>query len=397
MKVMSFLPSFFSREVKIHDSFLGVDLGTGVVKVASFSLDERGVVLTGFGKIPYGKEVPIEKALAESLSQATLGMKKPPAEVILGLSGENVVGVSSQVRLKRGLNYTKPISSHEMGQLNHQGDKVALEEALEIFSEDWGIEITEIDILNSKVNNVFIDEKTVLEALGKTGRSVSLSQFSSFALSSYLGEIQKILKKVGLKVVTATSLNYALAEALALGNIAELNAILVDIGSLSTEVGLIYGRNLCFLRSFPLGSNAINRALISRGLAAEEGAEDLKQSLTKNSTAGATDHPTKQIVTNTVKMWVSGFASFLEECSQVSLFPSRIILTGGGSLLPQFKEALISYPFSNSLPFEAHPKINVLESSEVKGVYLSSGAIKVAPNFGVMALGLVGLQIKEKM
>lgn len=404
---MSFLPSLFSREVKIHDSFLGIDLGTSVVKVAAFSLGEDGVTLVGYGSFSF-KEISLRNALLtnpklvtdalnQAIKEATVGMKKLPKEVVVGLSGEEILGVSCQVRLKRGIHYTKPITAGEINQLNAQCEKVAWAEAHEAFSMNLGLETVAFDALNSKINTMTIDDQAVMEILGKTGRNVTLTQFFSYALSSYLELVQGVLRKLGLKLVTVTSLNYALTEALALGNVNELNAILVDVGHLSTEVGLIYGRNLTYLRSFPLGLNSVSKSLVARCQISLEEAEEMVQSLIKDPYQKTEDCPVKQIASNVAKMWVSGLSVLLEDCTHVRLFPGRIILTGGGAYLPQFKEVLISHSFPRDFPFETHPKIDVLESPEVRGVYSPSVIIESPQKFGVVSLGLVGLQIKEKM
>ena len=404
---MSLLPSFLSREPQIHDSFLGVDIGTTSAKVAVFALGENGVSLLGLGEEDYegsDSRVALYKspkvisvALQVALEKAGQGLGKLPKETIVGLSGEAVLGFSTQVRLNRGQASNSPITEAEMKQLYARTDQTSWEEAQSIYLAEKGHGKVHFDIIGSKINHIAVGEATVFEPLGKTGASVRITQFSSFAISEYLSAVQSVLSNVGLKFVTAVSNSASEAEALVPGSLNEFNAILIDIGGFSTEIGLIYGRNLTYLRSFSLGSSSINTALLSACDLTYAEAEAMKREMVIDPTRKTEGCPLKQVAANVANMWSNGVAILLEECRQVRVFPSRVLLSGGGSLLPQFKEALITNSWTRGLPFESFPKVEVLETKDLKGISLTSGTIKGNSGLGVISLGLVGLQIKDKV
>jgi cell division protein FtsA len=58
----------------------------------------------------------------------------------------------------------------------------------------------------------------------------------------------------------------------------------------------------------------------------------------------------------------------LEEFSSVDLLPSRILLCGGGSSLPEIEETLKNAEWSPNLPFARKPSVHFIRPQDVANV-----------------------------
>ena len=58
------------------------------------------------------------------------------------------------------------------------------------------------------------------------------------------------------------------------------------------------------------------------------------------------------------------------------ILPSRILLCGGGSQLPEIKEVLESAGWWKSLPFAKKPKIKFIETSDVANMLDNTNMLK---------------------
>ena len=67
-------------------------------------------------------------------------------------------------------------------------------------------------------------------------------------------------------------------------------------------------------------------------------------------------------------MWSAGVELVMEELSGGDLLPGRIFLCGGGSWLPEIREALAAEPFWKQMPFARPPEVTVLSPDQIDTV-----------------------------
>ena len=61
-----------------------------------------------------------------------------------------------------------------------------------------------------------------------------------------------------------------------------------------------------------------------------------------------------------VAVWAAGVELVIEELAGGELLPSRIYLCGGGSRLPEIREALAAERFWKRLPFARPPEVSLM-------------------------------------
>ena len=102
-----------------------------------------------------------------------------------------------------------------------------------------------------------------------------------------------------------------------------------------------------------------------------------------------------KIVRESMKMdsdvWLSGVVLTLEEFENVDVFPSKILLSGTGSHLPEIKEALESREGVKSLPFAKKPQITFLNPKMLTNIVDKTKLIKDQGDIVPMALANLAL------
>ncbi len=74
------------------------------------------------------------------------------------------------------------------------------------------------------------------------------------------------------------------------------------------------------------------------------------------------------IVHDDVDVWAAGVELVMEELSGGDLLPGRIYLCGGGSRLPEIRDALAAESFFKALPFARPPEITVMAPDQIETI-----------------------------
>lgn len=180
----------------------------------------------------------------------------------------------------------------------------------------------------------------------------------------------KIIRLANLNPVAAESELVAQARSIApdLGT-----SLILDIGSMATNMGIIKDGRLFFTRSIPIAGEAFTRAVSQSMGLREDQAEEYKKTygLTANELEGkikASLDPVVRMIADEVKKAIH----FYQTEGQVDI-PTSVVLTGGSSSLPQVQtfftdllnmETVIGNPFSkitldpetkeNLIPFQSY-------------------------------------------
>jgi cell division protein FtsA len=75
-----------------------------------------------------------------------------------------------------------------------------------------------------------------------------------------------------------------------------------------------------------------------------------------------------EIIGDDVQVWAAGVELVMEELAAGDLLPGRIHLCGGGSRLPEIRQALEADRFWKRLPFARPPEVGVMAPSQVETV-----------------------------
>ena len=75
-----------------------------------------------------------------------------------------------------------------------------------------------------------------------------------------------------------------------------------------------------------------------------------------------------EIVGEDVAVWAAGVELVLEELAAGEMLPSRIHVCGGGSRLPETREALAAERFWKRLPFARPPEVSLMSPSQIESI-----------------------------
>jgi len=65
---------------------------------------------------------------------------------------------------------------------------------------------------------------------------------------------------------------------------------------------------------------------------------------------------------------LTGVEIALESFQDVKEYPTQIYLCGGGALLPEIQEGLLTYPWLQTLNFKKFPKVNFIFPNSVSNI-----------------------------
>lgn len=147
---------------------------------------------------------------------------------------------------------------------------------------------------------------------------------------------------------------------------------------------------------FALGGRAFTKRIASRLNIPFSKAEELKLNYSAGNLPEAKAEKVKGALATDVAVWLEGIQLTLEDFTNIDLLPSRILLCGGGTALPEIVEALKTAEWSKNLPFARRPTVSFLEPKDVARVYDETGQLKEPRDVTPLALANVAIDLVGK-
>lgn len=365
------------------ESFLSVDIGTEYVKTclcvdrdgevevlgyarerqkessmyAAFILNIDEVVDTVDKSI--GKAYKMAKELDESISA--------PKSAILGIAGELVKGVTIEVDLQRK-NPNSQISAKEMQDFIQKIKKQTFSSTLNDISEEIGISSNQIKELDTTINSTYIDGVKVLNPVGYSGTEILYKVFSTFAPKIHIESINQVAKKLNITVKDIVVEPYAVAMAMKGLRDPNADAIIIDIGGGTTDVAVVKNGDISGTKMFAIGGRVFTKRIQKEMGKTYEESEQMKLDYSNSALDSKTESQISKYFEQDISTWLTGIEIALESFQDIGEFPSNIYLCGGGALLPEIQEGLMTYPWLHSLNFKKFPKINFIFPTNLKDV-----------------------------
>lgn len=404
--------SLFKREKReVKPLFLALDIGTEFVKAlvcgasAETGSGAATAIIRGSAKIRQklgdmqsGAVMDIagviencERAIKESSKEAG----GAPQEVIMGIAGELVKGITTRITFTRPEPHIK-IDMSELKNIIHKVEWRAYEEARALISYETGFNEIEIKLVNAAIVGVSIDGYRVTNPIGFQGKEVEISIFNAFAPLVHYGALQTIAAELDLNLISITAEPYAVARCMETNdktNPSETNAIFIDIGGGTTDIAVVRAGALEGTKMFTIGGRTFSKRLAQTLSVSFEEAEEIKLAYSKGTLERQSEKIVREAMESDADVWLSGVCFTLSEFNNVDTLPGRILLCGGGSLLPEIKEALESREWSSKLPFAKHPLISILGPRQISGVKDATRSVSGPQDITPMALANIGLEL----
>ena len=295
------------------DHIIGLDIGSRSIKAAEITETKRGLSLTRFGivDIAHGaiEEGTINdpETVAESIKQLFKSYNIKESNVAVSIGGYSVI--------------VKKISVQTM-------DEEKLQETIHFEAEQY---------IPFDISDVNLDFQILGESESNPGQ-----------MNVFLVAAKKEMVNDYINLVNLAGLNPCIVdvEAFALQNTFEANydmqsenTALIDIGASKTSLNILKGNSSLFMRDVSLGCGQINQKIMSLIECSFEEAEQLKYG---DKPDRLTQEDLKGIVSSVVTDWCTEIRRALDFF--YSTYPEdqikRIILSGGGANIAEFRELL---------------------------------------------------------
>src|SRR6266496_1888131 len=386
--------------------FTAIDIGTAYAKAMIIEVqDDIGIVLgvgrhqQSYSHMSDGIVTDIPGVITncnEALTKAeqSAGGIIAPATVI-GIAGELVKGSSITITKQRQ-QATKPISPEELDSVISSAQQKLLKMAKERIAAETGYPNIEVRLTNAAVISVRIDGQTVSNPIGFRGRHFTLTLFSAFAPLMQLGALETVAQGLDLTLVTIVAEPYALARCLSVNASADSGAIFIDIGGGTTDIALVRQGGIEETRMFALGGRTFTRRLASsKGLSIKE-AEKLKLSYSCGGIKGNERDEIQHIFASEAQTWMDSVELSVEELAKGELLLPAIYLVGGGSGLPDLRQKLETFPWTDRLPFSRQPIIETIQPAMVTSIADPNNLLRNAQDITPMALAYQAIELQNE-
>jgi cell division protein FtsA len=351
-----------------------LDIGTEFAKALVFEIDadNRGIVKgvgrkrQGLAHMQSGTVADISAVVdncAVALQEAEEMAGFRPSQVVIGIAGELVKGFTTFHDQQRSKSDT-PITEPELGRLIEAVQRQAIREAERSVTWETGLPSVDVRLVHAAIVGAWIDGYAVTNPVGFQGRNVRIAIFDAFAPLVHLGALQTVAAKLDLDLVAVVAEPYAVARVLDSEQVRQGGALFIDVGGGTTDVALVRQGGIEGTRMFALGGRAFTKSIADRLDLPFPRAEALKVDYARGI-AGDRAAEVRRIVGDDVAVWAAGVELVLEELGAGDQLPGRIHLCGGGSRLPEIRDALAADGFSKNLPFARPPEVTILAPEQI--------------------------------
>jgi cell division protein FtsA len=354
-----------------------LDVGTEFAKALVFEIDDEGQgTVRGVGRKRQGLShmqsgtvadiAAVVENCAVALQEAEEMAGFRPSQVVIGIAGELVKGFTTTHSQERK-RPDQPISEGELQKLIDGVQREALVEAERAITWETGLPHVDVRLVHAAVTAASIDGYSLTNPVGFQGRHVKIGIFNAFAPLVHLGALQSVASQLDLELLEIVAEPYAVARVLGTEQVRQTGALFVDVGGGTTDVALVRQGGIEGTRMFALGGRAFTKSLADRLDLPFPRAESLKVDYARGLPVERRED-IANIIGEDVHVWAAGVELVMEELSGGDLLPGRIFLCGGGSRLPEIREALAAEAFWKRMPFARPPEVIVLAPDQIDTV-----------------------------
>lgn len=343
------IPQLFQKKGAETSDVIALDISPSSVKAIYLTVAEKNAKkITAKGVSV--KSVEDAKTLAEAVSRAVeeceTQARKKTNRVIVGVSGPSIIGFILIGKFTRE-DASVEITEQEMTRVYSLLEKSAYEQ----LKNRWSVlfadesEFTSLDLV---VTSIKVSDVECDDPLGKTGNSIQVSVFCSYAQKAVFSYIEKALKQNKLKHTTITTALYAQAK---LCNESYRNYMLIDVGAESTDIAVILGGYIVQTRSFALAGSFFDRVVATDCSVSKENGKGKKEAYSLGTLSEDESDRVGDALYHAGKQWRTGLKTALLSMTGIKSFPETIILTGGCAQVPVLHELMYEEEWRKALPF----------------------------------------------
>ncbi|GAB6099150.1 hypothetical protein JCM16358_10290 [Halanaerocella petrolearia] len=401
--IFSILNNIFKDEQEGPNYRIALDIGTEYIKAVVVKFDDGYICeIIGYGRVKQaytnmegGAISDIEDVIKrsyEAIEVATEMAEVEPEEIVIGIAGEFVKGVVTNLEHKRFLSKRK-LKKKELDSLVQQAQKEALSEAEDKLLADTGLDNVKMQLINSSVVEIKLDGYKITNPEEFQGKNLELTVFSTFAPLVHVGALQTIADRLNYKLVGIVAEPFAIAKSIMSNEAYEFGAIVIDIGGGTTDIALIRNGGIEGTQMFSWAGRAFTKTLAREFNLSLEKAEELKLEYSAGNLE-ETDR-IEQLLQKDLNLLYEGVEVALDELAQAEALPQKIYLCGGGSALSGLFDGIQQRKMYENLPFFKKPDIKLLTAKDITGVDDRTDKLVGTENVTPKCLALQATMIQE--
>ena len=345
------------------DHIVGLDIGSRSIKAAEIVETKQGLSLKRFGivDIAHGaiEEGTINdpEAVAQSIKQLFKSYSIKETNVAVSIGGYSVI--------------VKKISVQTM-------DEEKLQETIHFEAEQY---------IPFDISDVNLDFQILGESESNPGQ---MNVFLVAAKKEMVNDYINLVNLAGLNPCIVDVEAFALQNAIEANyDMQNENTALIDIGASKTSLNILKGNSSLFMRDVSLGCGQINQKIMSLIECSFEEAEQLKYG---DKPDRLTQEDLKGIISSVVTDWCTEIRRALDFF--YSTYPEdqikRIILSGGGANIDEFRELLAT---EASAEVES---INPFKNLKIDKKHFDDAFIKQIAPQAAISMGLAMRKVDDK-
>jgi cell division ATPase FtsA len=375
---------FLKKSSKQAPKFLTLDINAESVKCLAFYKEDGKIKIIGYGKEPLeeglvrnGVIIDMDKVLVEAekvVAQATNEAGDSIKNVIIGVTSDLCLESVTTAKINRGTT-DKPINGRELEAFQErivESSHIQVQNSYAQFTGDSDIDF---QLITTSVVYNKLDNEKVPSLEGRNGKTIEMALYNAFCPVYHVQSLQRLAKKLGLKILALSSENFAILKALRHAELEDSDLVLVQLGADFTNVAVVFGGAIVTNQSLHIGKkHFIDEISRIMGLTHEE-ARKVLESHAHGQLAQSESVVVQNCLADVLDTWQEGLQMLFSEFSGVKTFAPNIYLFGGGTQLPEIEKILNENPWMKSIPFKSPPVIEELAISDFERLADATGAV----------------------
>jgi cell division protein FtsA len=328
----------------------------------------------------------------EALKEAETMANVHPTDVVIGIAGELVKGLSTSIEYLRKDSFEE-ISMAELQNIVHKVQWKAFDEIRQQIKKETGFNELDVKLIHSAISNVNIDGYKISNPLGFKGTNVTMTVFNVFAPLVHFEALTAIATALKKDLLSIASEPYAVSKSLGFEDGSDFSAIFIDIGGGTTDVAVVVNGGVIATQMFGIGGRVFTKRLAKHFNMSFQEAEQQKIQFSHDKLSQRETTSIEKLFASDLNIWLEALALTLQDIPHVDVLPSKILLCGGGALLPLIKESLETEDWFTSLHFSKPPKISYLHPKDIINILDQTHLIKNIQDVTPMALANLALEL----
>ena len=173
----------------------------------------------------------------------------------------------------------------------------------------------------------------------------------------------------------------------------KFDAVIIDMGSDITDIGVAFGGGIVTTKTLPMGGAQFTHQISKKTGLSYFAAEEKKLAYSYGNLNDSEVASVQDSMERVFEIWLSGIELAFAEFTGIKTFASKVFLVGGGVMLPDIQEILTHEPWTKSIPFKSPPEFVKLGLADLPLVKDGTGKIDNPAYVLPASLALVYLEV----